>query len=156
MVRAILRVTAGSTIVLYLLVVALLALTVAFPHWGENPHQVGPLGDDFWVYVPPQAIAGVYAGLFAVVLATLLGVLCIARSLAVRHATWATSFILLTVAAAQGPLLIVAMIYVNHGVPNPTLDVLSVLISLLAYLVLPELALASLRSPATGQLESSK
>jgi hypothetical protein len=151
MVRATIRVTAGITIVLYLLVVALLALTVAFPHWGESPHQVGPPGNDFWFYVPPQAIAAVYTGLFAVGLATLLGVLCVVRSRAVRRATWATSFTWLTVAAVQGPILIAAMIYVFHGSPNPTLEVVSVLASLLAYLVLPVLALVSLRHLATGR-----
>ena len=144
------RILADVTIALYLVVVTLLVLTFAFPRWGEDPHPVRQPGDDFSFYLPPQFTAAVFVGLFAFALATLLGMICIVSSAAERP-SWVVGLQIVTGLAVQGPILIATDIYFLHGSLDPVLEAVSVIASVLAYLLLPVLAQVSTRRATSGR-----
>jgi hypothetical protein len=142
------RIGACVTLALYAVVVALIALTIAFPRWGEDPHPARQPGDDFSFYLPPQFTAAVIVLLGAFALAALAGVIA-ARSGRGQQSGWVVALRALTGLALQGVVLLGGEIYAHVTLP-PTLEVASAAVSLLAFLLLPVAVLVSTGGEGTA------
>ncbi len=139
--RAVVRTLAWLTLALYGVVMALLALTFAFPRWGKNPHAY------YFIYLPPQFTVAVWVWLFSFALAALLGVVFAVMSRSAGRHGWAKGFVFVTALAMQGPAFIRLGVYSEQGVLlPPTAEGVSLVVSVAAFLSIPVLGLVFTRN----------
>lgn len=126
-------------LVTYGLTVVLVALTLKYPRFGNQPHQYGEA-----LRLPPQAFLAFLLGLFTIGVAVMIGLTCFRFSLAGRRRAWYPVFPVCILAALQGPAFLFIQPRFSPSAWNiaAAISALGVLLTLLASL------LYSVRSPS--------
>lgn len=126
-------------LVTYGLTAVLVALTLKYPRFGNQPHQYGEA-----LRLPPQAFLAFLLGLFTFGISVMIGLTCLRFSIASRRWVWLSVLSLSILAELLGPAFLFIPPRFSPSAWNPIalISALGVLLTLVASL------LYSARSPS--------